>query len=91
MRFNASFLIVQLFFQVIELQNEKMATMDDERKAAQVKFREELDKASRAMRQEVERMREVCLVNILSMSFYLSTHFHIFYVLCVYPLSVGSF
>ena len=45
--------------QVIELQNEKMESMDMERINMQAKFREELDKASRAMRQEVERMREV--------------------------------
>ena len=47
--------------QVIELQNEKMESMDAERINMQAKFREELDKASRAMRQEVERMREVSI------------------------------
>ena len=44
---------------MIELQGDKMVTMDADRASIQAKFREELDKASKAMRQEVERMREV--------------------------------
>ncbi|GFO19610.1 hypothetical protein PoB_004611500 [Plakobranchus ocellatus] len=48
---------------VIDQQNDKLRTMDEERAALHAKFREDLGRASKAMRQEVERMREVMRQN----------------------------
>ncbi|KAK3591248.1 hypothetical protein CHS0354_010614 [Potamilus streckersoni] len=44
---------------IMEQQNTKIRTMEVEKNDMHTKFREDLDKASRAMRMEVERMREV--------------------------------
>lgn len=44
---------------IIDQQNSKIRGLEFEKSAMHEKFKEELDKASRAMRQEVERMREV--------------------------------
>lgn len=44
---------------VIEQQSRKIKILEFEKSEMNIKFREELEKASKAMRQEVERMREV--------------------------------
>ena len=44
---------------IIDQQNSKIRGLEFEKTAMHDKFKEELDKASKAMRQEVERMREV--------------------------------
>lgn len=44
---------------IIEQQNSKIRNLEYEKGEMNVRFREDLEKASRAMRQEVERMREV--------------------------------
>jgi len=44
---------------IIEQQNRKIRVLEFEKGEMNSKFKEELEKASRAMRQEVERMREV--------------------------------
>ncbi|XP_021372211.1 uncharacterized protein LOC110462549 [Mizuhopecten yessoensis] len=44
---------------VIEQQSKKIKIMEFEKSEMNMKFRDDLEKASRAMRQEVERMREV--------------------------------
>lgn len=44
---------------IIDQQNSKIRGLEFEKSAMHEKFKEELDKASKAMRQEVERMREV--------------------------------
>lgn len=44
---------------IIDQQNSKIRGLEFEKSAMHDKFKEELDKASKAMRQEVERMREV--------------------------------
>lgn len=44
---------------VMEQQNKKIKNLEFEKSEMNLKFRDELEKASRAMRQEVERMREV--------------------------------
>ncbi|GFS19034.1 hypothetical protein ElyMa_003278500 [Elysia marginata] len=50
---------LQRALKIIDQQNEKLKSLDEERAAVHAKFREDLDRASKAMRQEVERMREV--------------------------------
>ncbi|RUS80515.1 hypothetical protein EGW08_011736 [Elysia chlorotica] len=48
---------------IIDQQNEKLQSMDEERAALHAQFREDLERASKRMRQEVERMREVMRQN----------------------------
>lgn len=47
---------------IIDMQNSKMKTILEEKSLIHANFREELDRVSKAMRQEVERMREVGLL-----------------------------